>query len=51
VLDAYGKPDEIEAGEGQASWTYRLQLGEDAEEWYYFRFADGLVYAVEYDGS
>jgi hypothetical protein len=49
VLDAYGKPDEIDVGDNQSSWTYRLRVDEDEEEHFSFHFADGLVYGAEYD--
>lgn len=48
VLDAYGKPDEIEVGEQHSSWTYRLPIADGDEEVYEFSFSDGLVYSVDY---
>jgi hypothetical protein len=47
VLDAYGKPDEIEVGERTSTWSYRLPV-EDDEETYTFYLSDGLVFSVEY---
>ena len=48
VLDAYGKPDEIEVGEQSSTWSYRLPVADDEEETYTFYLSDGLVFSVEY---
>jgi hypothetical protein len=52
VLDAYGKPDEIEVGEQYSTWTYRLAVveagREDGQEEYVFHLSDGLVFSADY---
>ena len=52
VLDAYGKPDEIEVGDQYSTWTYRLRVAvpgeEDSQEEYEFQLSDGLVFSADY---
>jgi len=48
VLDAYGKPDEIEVGDQYSTWSYRLPVPPDGEDVYVFLLSDGLVFSAEY---
>ena len=42
ILDRYGQPDGVYAGEAGANWKYKLR----DDDYVWFQFQDGLVYGV-----
>jgi len=49
LLNAYGRPDEINTHDQGTEWYYRVRVHEGYEEEFYFNFHDGLLIGVNYD--